>query len=543
MTSPLGMRARRWLAALLLAAAGAHAQEALPTFAELEAAGARIGEIRVKTRQIFDTEDPKEDKLLFRWANALHVMTRPSVVEEALLFRTGDPVSLAVIEETERVLRSNRYLYDVAIRPLAVHEGVVDVEVETRDTWTLNPGVSAGRSGGANTGGVQLQDYNFLGSGVQVSVGRSHNVDRSSTEFSISDERAFGGWTSLSYSLAQSSDGRRDQASVAHPFYSLDTRWGAGASALRNRRLDPVYVAGEQVAEYRHDERAAEVWAGWSAGREDDRTQRFSGGLDLQDDRYAEEPGSVAPSSLPASEKQLGPFFRWELLEDRFEKLQNRNLIARPEFFALGLQARVQLGWAAEAMGSTRDTLLYQASLSRGFEPTDGDTLVTAASLQGQLAGGRVRRHKTSASMQYYLPQGPHWLFYASAAGDALVHPEPGDELQLGGDNGLRGYPLRYQNGNRRALFTLEERVFSDVYLWRLFRLGAAAFVDVGRAWGGNTANPVAPGWLANAGLGLRVASVRSAFGNVLHLDVATPVNAPAGIKRVQFLVKTKASF
>ncbi len=543
MTFPPAARWRRWLALALLCTAGAQAQETLPGFAELEAAGARIGEIRVKTRQIFDTEDPKEDKLLFRWANALHIMTRPSVVEEALLFKTGEPVSRAVIEETERVLRSNRYLYDVAIRPLAVHDGVVDIEVETRDTWTLDPGLSAGRSGGANTGGIQLQDYNFLGTGVRVGIGHSRGVDRSSNEFSIANDRAFGGWTALSYSLAQNSDGRRDEASIAHPFYSLDTRWAAGAKALRDRRLDPLYVAGEQVAEYRHDEHAAEVWSGWSAGREEGWTQRWSLGAALQDDRYAFEPGAVAPAVLPADELQRGPFVRYELLEDRYEKLQNRNLIARPEFFALGLQASVQLGWAAEAMGSTRDTLLYEAALSRGFEPADGDTLVAAASLQGQLAGGRVRRHRTSASMQYYLPQGPHWLFYASAAGDALVNPDAGDVLQLGGDNGLRGYPLRYQNGTRRALFTVEERVFSDIYLWRLFRLGAAAFVDVGRAWGGANPNPVAPGWLSNAGLGLRIASVRSAFGNVLHLDIATPINAPAGIKRVQFLVKTKASF
>jgi outer membrane translocation and assembly module TamA len=77
----------------------------------------------------------------------------------------------------------------------------------------------------------------------------------------------------------------------------------------------------------------------------------------------------------------------------------------------------------------------------------------------------------------------------------------------------------------------------------RLFRLGAAAFLDVGRAWGGENPNTVAPGWLANAGLGLRIASVRSAFGNVLHVDFAFPLNAPPDIKRVQFLVKSKTSF
>jgi hemolysin activation/secretion protein len=115
--------------------------------------------------------------------------------------------------------------------------------------------------------------------------------------------------------------------------------------------------------------------------------------------------------------------------------------------------------------------------------------------------------------------------------------------LLLGGDNGLRGYPLRYQAGNHRALITLEERLYTDIFLWRLFRLGAAAYIDVGRAWGGPHVNLNDPGWLANAGLGLRIFSVRSAFSNVLHVDVAMPISPVADVKRVQYLLKTRTSF
>src|SRR6187551_951117 len=102
---------------------------ALPSFAELEALQARIGEVRVHTADVFDTQNPKEDWTLYRWANALHIQTRASVVENALLFKSGDRVSLAVIEETERLLRGTRYLYDVQIRPVAYQDGVVDIEV------------------------------------------------------------------------------------------------------------------------------------------------------------------------------------------------------------------------------------------------------------------------------------------------------------------------------------------------------------------------------------------------------------------------------
>ena len=531
------------LALTLAVVAAAVRGQPLPSFVELEAAGATIGEIRIVARDIFDTSDPQEDKLLFRWANALHIQTRASVIERALLFKRGDPLSVRVLDETERVLRANRYLYDVQFRPIAWHDSVVDIEVSTRDTWSLDPGASFGRTGGSNTTSIGIKDHNLFGAGVALSLGRLRNVDRSGSEFSIAADRVFGTRTALAYSHSSNSDGRRDAASVARPFYALDARWAAGVSASRDDRVDAIYNAGEIASQYRHREQRAEVFGGWSQGLVDGWVRRWSLGVSLRDDAYAVEPGLAAPAALPANERLVAPFVRFDLIEDRFERELNRNLIGRPEFFALGLNATVQLGWAAKGLGSTRDTLLYSGSVSRGFGPWDEHTLIASASIGGQLADGQVRRQRLGAQAQYYLPQGPRWLLFASASADLLTHPMIGDDLLLGGDNGLRGYPLRYQSGTRRALLTLEARHYTDLYLWRLFRIGSAAFVDVGRAWGGPNTSLQNPGWLADAGFGLRIVNARSAFSNVLHLDLAFPLNATPDIRKVQLLVKTKLSF
>ena len=163
-----------------------------PSFAELEAVQARIGEVRVRTEDVFDTQNPKEASALYRWANALHIQTRASVIENALLFKRGDPVSVAVIDETERLLRGERYLYDVQIRPVAYQDGVVDIEVVTRDSWSLIPGVSAARAGGENSTGIRLREYNFLGTGTTLGIGHSSDVDRSSNQLLLSNDRVFG---------------------------------------------------------------------------------------------------------------------------------------------------------------------------------------------------------------------------------------------------------------------------------------------------------------------------------------------------------------
>lgn len=539
--------ARAALLALgLLLSTAALSQDAvppLPALAELEAAGARIGEIRISQQNIFDLSDPREDKALFRWANQLHIQTRPEVIQRALLFKSGDLLTVRVLEETERLLRGNRYLYDVQIRALAVNDGVVDIEVMTRDTWSLDPGFSAGRQGGANSSGVTLREYNLLGTGTTLTLGRSKNVDRSSNSISVFNRMAFGSWATLGYSYASNSDGKRHDIEAVRPFYALDARWAAGFTALDDDRIDSVYNAGQITAQYRHRQRHAELFGGLSPGLVEGWVHRYSAGIELLEDRYALSPGLTAPVSLPSAQKLVSPFVRYEVVEDRYERELNRNLIGRPEFFALGLASTLQAGYASTGLGSSRNALLFSGTISRGFEPAPEQTLTVAARLSAHYFDGQTQRQKLGAQLRYYVPQSPRWLFYAGASADIVTRPAVDDLLLLGGDNGLRGYPLRYQAGARRALFTVEERFYTDLYVWRLFRVGGAAYLDVGRAWGGDNSNASNPAWLGNTGFGLRIVSARSAFSNVLHIDIAFPINATSDIKKLQFLVKTKASF
>lgn len=515
----------------------------VPDFAALEAAGARVGRIRVVTDDIFDLDDPRENGALFRWANALHVRTRAQTVRRSLLFHTGEPLSADRILETERLLRQSPYLHDVRITPVDWHDGVVDIDVNTRDTWSLDPGLSVGRAGGANSSGIQLREYNLLGTGTALSIGHAKTVDRASDTFQFNSEQLFGERLTLRIGTARNTDGRRDEIALLRPFHARDARHSAGISVLHDDRIDTQYAAGLPVSALRHNERRADVFFGWSEGLRQGWVRRLTLGAALQDDRYAPATGSAPPALLPDDDKRVATYLRWEWIEDRVQRAENRRLMARPEFFDHGLAASLQLGWATAALGSSRESWLLDASVSRGFEPAPEHMLLLSAGLSGRVVGGRGSAWHASTQAELYVPQADAWLFVVSASADALAAPVANETLALGGDNGLRGYPLRYQNGSRRALLTLEERVFTEPYLWRLFRFGAAAFVDVGRAWGGDAANRVNPGWLADVGLGLRIVSTRAAFGNVVHVDVAHPLRATADMRRLQFLVKAKASF
>ena len=516
---------------------------AVPSFAELEAAGAVIGEVRINAQNIFDLDDPKENNALFRLANLLHIQTRPSVIRRSVLFRSGERVSLRLIEESERVLRANSYLYDVDIRPAAYRDGVVDIEVHTRDTWTLQPGVSFSRGGGSNSSGVTVKEKNLFGTGVLLGIESTSTEDRSGTEFEVAHSQLFDGWTAFSLKRADYDDGASHSVSLVRPFYALDTRWALGASAGQFDQIDSIYSNGAVVGQFRHKQSTGEAFGGRSNGLVDGWVQRFSVGVGHTDDSYVIDPSHVPPAQLPPDEKLAYPFMRYEVIEDKYVKLRNRNKIGRPEFFAMGFNSRVQVGRASTGFGSTRDLWLYSGGISRGFESVSGGDLLTGLTFSGRYGDGRGERQFVGVTTQYFLPQGDHALFYAATFLDAVKNPGPADQLLLGGDNGLRGYPLRYQSGNQRALFTVEERFYTDWYPFRLIRVGGAVFFDVGRAWGGAFQNLANSGWLGDFGFGLRLVSDRSAFGNVVHLDVAFPINPDANIKKVQFLVKTKTTF
>ena len=517
--------------------------EKLPTFAELEAAGAWIGEIRVVADNIFDPKNPNEGKSFYRVANALHIQTRIWVIERQLLFKTGDRVSVHAIEETERLLRSNRTLYDVSIAPTAFHDGVVDVVVKTRDTWSLQPGASASRSGGSNRTNIGLTETNLLGTGIQVGVNRFSTPDRSGVLYQAIDPHAFDGWTTVNYALSQNSDGESRTASITRPFYALDTRWAAGITAFKGDQIDSLFENGSTQAQFRDHQETADGFAGWSAGLVDGWTQRYSIGLSYQKHAYNTEADRPPPDNLPPDQTLVAPYLRYEIVQDRYEKYKNLSLIERPEYIVMGIHSSVQVGRSLAALGSSQQLWLYTASLSDGYRTQGGGILLASVSSGGQTGYGPLDKQASGASLTFYSRPDSRSLLYFNLSGDILRDATSATQLVLGGDTGLRGYPRNYQSGDNRVVTNVEGRRYTDWYPFQLFRVGGAVFYDLGRAWGGASANTENAGWLSDVGFGLRFLSARTAFGNVLHVDVAFPLNHDPNIKSVQFLVQTQTTF
>jgi outer membrane protein assembly factor BamA len=519
------------------------APQPVPGDAELEKAGAVFGEIRIDNKNVFDRSDPKDNKALFRLADKLHVRTRESVIRHQLLFRSGTPYSRHAIEESARILRSDNYFYDAAIVPIRYHDGKVDVLVTTRDVWTLDPGFNYSRSGGTNSTGVYVEELNLAGTGSKVSISHQSGVDRSQTGASFSNMHAFGTWTAVNLNYAQLSDGLMRSAIINSPFYALETRHAGGVTAQADDHVDYLYDRGEIIDKFHDHGVFAQAYAGWSAGLQNGWVTRWSAGMTYDERRFYALPSWTGPTVLPQDRKFVYPWIRFDLLEDRYVKLENRDQIGRTEDFYLGTNVTLRLGWADAALGSSRSALLLQTAAGKGAMLSDDATLLATSVFTGRLEGGTLKNGVLDGAIRYYLQQSKKWLFFTTVHAAKGWNLDVENQLLLGGDNGLRGYPLRYQDGTARALTSVEERWFSDWFPFRLFRVGAAVFADVGRTWGQAPLAAPGLGLLEDAGFGLRFGNARSAFGNVVHVDVAFPLHTRPGVDTAQFLVQTEASF
>ena len=509
----------------------------------LEQNQVRIGEIKLDTRDVFDTSKPGENKSLYRLANFLHINTRASTIRDQFLFQSGDVYSRRLLDESERLLRQNRYFYDARIFPSAYCNGVVDITVRTHDVWTLNPGVSGSRNGGANKSNIEFEELNLLGFGSKLSVDLLSDVDRDSVIFEYTDPHLGRNQLGLSLMFADSTDGDAKMLLLERPFFALDSRWAAGFEYLDDDRLETLYDLGEPVSRFQHSRTFGRVYGGLSKGLRDGWVSRWTAGLAYDANRFQPAENEPAPAVMAIDRTLAYPFVGYELRQDRFSKTRNHDQIGRTEDIYMGTHMSAELGYSSSAFGDANDSLIYKLNAGTGLGDPEKVMWLLDAGLTGRYEDNKAVDTRLSAEARYYRRQTANRLLFFGASLLAATSPVLDDPVYLGGSSGLRGYPLRYQGGDGKVLFTAEQRFFTNKYPFKLFRVGGAVFADVGRTWGHNVFGGESLGWLGDIGFGLRLAPTRSGSGKIINIDIAFPLQTTPGMDKVQFLLETRHGF
>jgi len=198
-----------------------------------------------------------------------------------------------------------------------------------------------------------------------------------------------------------------------------------------------------------------------------------------------------------------------------------------------------RIGWAAKQLGSSEDALVANAKYGKGWRGGDRFLTLLGAGFEGYVYDDGIQNGIANATVQNYYFLSPKNRLYASTNLVSTKKLFEHSQVVLGGGTGLRGYPLNFQTGSRRARLTLEHRYFFDWYPLRLARIGTATFADAGSAWDKGED----PQWLKDVGIGLRIVGTRQADAQVLHLDFAFPLDETDQISSFQFLVTAKSQF
>ena len=524
-------------------AASAAPHSGVPSDTELERNGAVIGSIEIDNQDVFDVSDPREDRALYRLSNRLHIETRRDLIERQLLFRTDDPYSRRLLDESARNLRAERFFYNAEVVPVRFSDGRVDVRVTTRDVWSLNPGVSFSRRGGRSAYGIEFEELNLLGRGVSLGIAHKSGIDRDIRRIDFADRHLLGERLELLAGYANNSDGNEMRFGLTRPFYALDARWSAGINLERIERVNPLYRLGVIDSSHNEQLRRFDVLAGWSSGLHSGWARRWLVGYTRDQHEFAALPGAVGDMPLPQNRDLAYPWIGFELVQDDFSIASNRDQIGRTEDVLLGARIEGRLGYSSAAHRTEPGALIYHASFDRGFALTPRATLSLSSTLDGRMEQGAARDLWSESNARFHFRQSERWLLFAEFGASWTHALDLDHQLLLGGDNGLRGYPLRYQSGERSARFTVEQRFFSDWYPFRLFRVGAAAFFDAGRTFGDDALDTPNYGLLRDVGVGLRLGNSRSGLGNIIHVDLAFPLDGPDDLRAMQFLIETRKEF
>ncbi|WP_177735562.1 MULTISPECIES: BamA/TamA family outer membrane protein [Flavobacterium] len=200
--------------------------------------GKVIRKIRIETLDPFGysvtNEDETPNKWIERFGNRIHIKTKNWTVRNLLLFKKYETVDSLKMRESERLVRRQRYVRSVTIKPVATNSpDSIDVVVRVLDSWSFIPT-------GAFTGSqsnLEITERNFLGLGHEFENNFkqrfSDNKSAYSAKYTIPNIRNTYINTVLRYEYGLEDDYIKGFA-VERSFFSPLTRWAGGYSFEQN---------------------------------------------------------------------------------------------------------------------------------------------------------------------------------------------------------------------------------------------------------------------------------------------------------------------
>lgn len=500
--------------------------------------------ISFKPHPIFD-ESEEDTIFIHRWANTLHITTKEITLKnEAAFFLSQCKKGPAELAELERHLRSKKYIKDASVNYIQNKE---NIEINTWDTWSLMPTISFGRKGGENTYSFGIKDRNLFGLGIDAEIESYTNVQRSGYKLITTIPLYQKMNTNLTIKFADNDDGKQHALRLNKSFASFNTQYAYNVAFNDESRVDTIFQNANEQTAFVHEINFKTVSYSWLAENNDNSAFRINIGL-TQDEHLFFTPNEnnftdLPVTQLPSDREFIYPWLGVEYIEKNFQKMNNINLITQIEDFNHGWQINTSFG-IGDGNKENSAWVFWKANIKKGFTLNEDALLLMNLSMSGDIYNQGNNRIIASINTKYFHKLSKNWGFYfnnVNVLSDNQYQERP---VTMGGNVGLRGFPLQYQHGEDSIKLTSEIRYYPQINIWKIFDVAGAIFFDAGKAFGDVIEENIEQDWLYSSGIGLRFYSPHSGGNNnIIHVDLAFPQSDNPDIDTVEIRVQAKKSF
>ncbi len=490
--------------------------------------------------------DESEEGIVFlhRWANAIHIDTKVLTLEnESAFFLDKCAKNYADLAELERHLRSRKYIRDAKV---TADDMLEKITVATWDNWSLMPTISFGRQGGESKYSFGIKERNFLGLGIDAELESYKNSQRSGYKIKTTIPFFSRQNIDLRLRFADNDDGTQETLYLQKHFAGFHTKFAYNLGFDEETRDDTLFQNDTEQAIYHHEISFKTLDYAWLAFNNDENLLRYHLGITQDAHKFspATEPYNNYPEQvLPQNREFIYPWLGLDYIEKDFKKTTNIHLITQIEDFNHGWQFNGRLGLSDSSKENSAWALFF-TQLNKGFELHNDALLLMNLSFEGDIYQDNEQRFLFTLNNEYFYRFSKTWGFYLNNV-NVISHNQYLDQpVTIGGNTGLRGFPLQYQHGEHSVKLTSEIRYYPEINLFKLFDLAGAAFFDTGRAFGNSLIANVEDNWLYSVGIGARLYSPHSGGNHqVIHIDFAFPQTDNPELDNFEIRVEAKQSF
>ncbi|MBG6111559.1 hypothetical protein H4V97_000666 [Flavobacterium sp. CG_23.5] len=276
--------------------------------------GRIIRKINIITLDPFGYSEIDSTRRPKNWAeregNRIHIKTNRLAILNLLLIKRNHPLDSLLLKESERLIRTQRYVNRVSITPQLIknNSDSVDVSVRVLDSWSMIPRGSISSSRVT----FEVNERNFLGSGHQFENKIRNRFSDGKTAYglvySIPNIKNTFIKTAVSY-FVDLDNYYGKSINIERPFYSPLAKWAGGIYVDQQFRKDTLQDSNLIYAKQNFKYNSQDLWIGhafklFKGNTESDRTTNLILSGRFLNVKYIESPTIVYdPIDFYAGEK------------------------------------------------------------------------------------------------------------------------------------------------------------------------------------------------------------------------------------------------